>query len=141
MFKKRITSEIKSFKSNDLKYIKSYNIDNLKDWKLVISGPENTPYEKLNMNINIKFNDRYPIIPPKIKFDSFVFHPNIYKNGHICLDILSSEWTPAFKITDVILSIISLLDEPNTSSPANVDASKLYRTNRDLYNKKVVECG
>jgi ubiquitin-protein ligase len=68
-----------------------------------------------------------------------MFHPNIYDNGNICLDILDNKWSPMYDITAILTSIRSLLSDPNTSSPANVPASKLFENDLKAYEKKVKE--
>jgi ubiquitin-conjugating enzyme E2 N len=64
--------------------------------------------------------------PPKVVFDTKIYHPNIGKNinnldnlGRICLDILKKNWSPALQIKSVLLSIQSLLSEPNPDDPLN----------------------
>ena len=95
-------------------------------------------YEGKSYKGFIKFPRTYPMIPPDIKFTDPVFHPNVYADGSICISILHSEpdethyvndsnmWSPAFSITSVMLSILSLFYDPNLESPANVDANKLW---------------
>jgi ubiquitin-conjugating enzyme E2 A len=112
----------------------------LMSWNAKIKGPQNTPYEEGIFDVVLKFDNDYPIKPPSVKFLTPMYHPNIYKDGKICIDILqSSEWTPAQNIRTILLSISSLLMDPNPSSPANRDAAVLYLQDKNLYNQKVRE--
>ena len=109
-------------------------------WNAKIKGPQNTPYEEGIFDVVLKFDNEYPIKPPSVKFLTPMYHPNIYKDGKICIDILqSSEWTPAQNIRTILLSISSLLMDPNPSSPANREAAVLYLQDKNLYNQKVRE--
>jgi ubiquitin-conjugating enzyme E2 A len=106
-------------------------------WNAKIEGPANSPFENGVFDIELKFDTDYPIKPPSVKFLTKMYHPNIYRDGKICIDILQSEWTPAQNIRTILLSIISLLMDPNTSSPANREASELYKSDITAYEKKV----
>ena len=66
-----------------------------------------------------------------------MFHPNIYADGKICLDILQNQWSPIYDISAILTSIQSLLSDPNPASPANAEASQLYERDRREYNKRV----
>ena len=79
--------------------------------------------------LKITINSDYPHKPPIVKFLTPMFHPNIYRNGNICLDILQDKWSPVYDIKSVLLSIQSLLTDPNPDSPANTEASQLYTSN------------
>jgi ubiquitin-protein ligase len=76
----------------------------------------------------------YPITPPDLKFVSKIMHPNVAGSGYICLDILQHNWSPQYTIEKIIISIILLLEEPNPSSPLNIDAARLYEKCTKLYN-------
>ena len=63
----------------------------------------------------------------------------VYQDGKICLDILQNNWSPIYDVTALLQSIQSLLSDPNTSSPANPEAAKLFDENRKAYENKVKE--
>ena len=107
-------------------------------WNATINGPPNTPFEKGIFNIMLKFDTDYPVKPPSVKFITPMYHPNIYRDGKICVDILqSSEWTPAQNVRTILVSIMSLLMDPNPSSPANREAAELYKSDIIEYGNKV----
>ena len=74
-----------------------------------------------------------------MRFTTRIFHPNIYNDGQICLDILQNQWSPIYDISAILTSIQSLLSDPNPASPANSEASRLYSENRREYNRRVRE--
>lgn len=80
---------------------------------------------------------RYPDKPPRVRFTCPMFHPNVYDDGTVCLDIIQDQWSPCHNICTLLTSIRSLLNDPNTSSPANIDAANLYQKDRAAYNKRV----
>ena len=87
----------------------------------------------------IEFTEDYPNKPPTVTFISQMFHPNIYADGKICLDILQNQWSPIYDVAAILTSIQSLLSDPNPLSPANAEASQMYEGNRREYNKRVQE--
>ena len=112
--------------------------DDIMHWEAVISGPEKSPFENGKFVLDIQFPENYPFLPPKVMFKTKVFHPNIDSNGSICLDILKSTWSPALTIIKVLLSISSLLVDPNPNDPLDTVAANLYKSNREEYNKTVI---
>jgi len=108
-------------------------------WKATIMGPEDTPYHNGVFYLEIWFPSDFPFKPPKVNFITKIYHPNIDSSGNICLDILKDAWSPALSISKVLLSICSLLAEPNPDDPLVNDIASIYRNNIELYNKNARE--
>ncbi|KAL5368298.1 ubiquitin-conjugating enzyme [Cryptosporidium parvum] len=106
----------------------------------IINGPKDTFWESGTFNLIMQFSEEYPTKPPDVRFLSKMFHPNIYPDGRICLDILQNQWSALIDIASVLTSIQSLLSDPNPNSPANTIASEMYVKERNKYNSKVLEC-
>lgn len=104
--------------------------DKLTEWTGQIIGPTGSPYEGGIFHLTIKYPQQYPFRPPEIKFNTQVYHPNINRHGSICLDILKDQWSPALTIDKVLLSICSLLTDPNPNDPLDADVAKVYKENR-----------
>ncbi|WFD04957.1 E2 ubiquitin-conjugating enzyme [Malassezia vespertilionis] len=111
--------------------------DNLLVWNAVIFGPAETPFEDGTFKLLMTFDEAYPNKPPSVKFLSKMFHPNVYANGELCLDILQNRWSPTYDVAAVLTSIQSLLHDPNPNSPANAEAASLYRENMKEYVRRV----
>jgi len=112
---------------------------NIMIWEAVIIGPPDTPFEDGTFKLKLEFTEEYPNKPPVVKFISKMFHPNIYNDGSICLDILQNRWSPTYDVSAVLTSVQSLLDEPNPNSPANAVAADMYQANRREYERRVHE--
>jgi len=112
-------------------------VDNIMQWSAVIFGPDDTPWEGGTFKLSLVFSEDYPNKAPQVKFITKMFHPNIYADGAICLDILQNQWSPIYDISAILTSIQSLLTDPNPNSPANAEASKLYVENKGEYNRRV----
>ena len=108
-------------------------------WQASILGPPYTPYEGGVFYLDISFPTEYPFKPPLVKFVTRVYHPNINSNGYIFISILMSDWSPKLTIDKVLLSILSLLDDPNPNCPVEPDIANIYKNDIELYKSKVME--
>ncbi|KDP25721.1 hypothetical protein JCGZ_23942 [Jatropha curcas] len=105
-------------------------------WIGTIEGGKGTVYEGLSYKLSLRFPLDYPFKPPQVKFETSCFHPNVDQFGNICLDILQEKWSSAYDCRTILLSIQSLLGEPNPDSPLNSYAAKLWN-NKEDYQKMV----
>ena len=113
--------------------------DDLLRWKGVIFGPADSPFAGGVFNLDILFPTDYPFKSPSITFTTKIYHPNINSSGAICLDILKSQWSPVMTISKVLLSICSLLCDPNPNDPLVPEIAQIYKTNRALYDQTARE--
>jgi len=109
------------------------------NWVATIIGPADTPYANGVFNLEIQFPPDYPFKPPKIRFVTKVYHCNVNAQGGICLDILKDNWSPALTISKVLLSICSLLNEPNPDDPLVPEIAKLLKTDRRKHDQMALE--
>jgi ubiquitin-conjugating enzyme E2 D/E len=110
--------------------------DNLYKWEGYIFGPSESPYEGGVFKLSIEFPEDYPFRPPHVLFITKVYHPNINASGSICLDILKDKWSPALSISKVLLSIESLLTDPNPDDPFVPEIANLYKKDREAYKER-----
>eukprot|EP00727_Mastigamoeba_balamuthi_P006570 m51a1_g2533 putative ubiquitin-conjugating enzyme e2 2-like (156) ;mRNA; f:248777-249966 len=113
--------------------------NNILAWHCVIFGPDDTPWEGGTFKLMMQFSEEYPNKAPQVKFVSKIFHPNVYADGSICLDILGNQWSPIYDIAAILTSIQSLLSDPNPNSPANGEAARLFVENKREYARRVAE--
>ncbi|PRT55138.1 Ubiquitin-conjugating enzyme E2 [Wickerhamiella sorbophila] len=140
--------------TNPKKAIPSFHIslvdDDIYHWNIgVMILSEDSPYHGGYFKAQMDFPYDYPYAPPKFRFTPSIFHPNVYRDGHICISILhrsgdpasgepdGETWSPAQSVESVLISIVSLLSDPNINSPANVDAAVAWRKDREHYDRQV----
>ena len=132
---RRIQKELKELKKDPPSNCSAGPVgDDLFHWTATIIGPDDSPYAGGVFFLDIHFPADYPFKPPKLKFVTKVYHPNISSTGAICLDILKDNWSPALTISRVLLSISSLLTDPNPDDPLVPEIAKIYKTNREQFN-------
>ncbi|KAK1777421.1 ubiquitin-conjugating enzyme/RWD-like protein [Copromyces sp. CBS 386.78] len=112
---------------------------NLLSWRATIEGPDETPYAGLTLKLSFEFPANYPYAPPTVLFRTPIYHPNVDFSGRICLDILKDKWTAAYNTQTVLLSLQSLLGEPNNASPLNGEAAELWDKDPTLFKTKVMD--
>lgn len=113
--------------------------ENLRQWKALIVGPDETPYASGFFYLSIEFRDGYPFVPPLVKFLTKIYHPNIDNRGNICLDILKDNWSPVLSIPKVLLSILSLMCQPNPDDPLMPQIANLYTSDYERFLKVAKE--
>ena len=96
-------------------------------------GPDESPYVGGVFFLNIHFPTDYPFKPAKFNFTTRIYHPNVNSNGAICLDILNDQWSPALTISKVLLSVVSLLIDPNPDDPLVPEVARIYKSDRTKY--------
>uniref|UniRef100_H2YYK1 E2 ubiquitin-conjugating enzyme n=1 Tax=Ciona savignyi TaxID=51511 RepID=H2YYK1_CIOSA len=136
--------------------------DDMFHWQASIHGPSDSPFHGGLFFLTIHFPTDYPFKPPKVGFSTKIYHPNINSNGSICLDILRSQWSPALTVSkgmwfslrklnlvmfknlflkqiNILLSICSLLNDPNPDDPLVPEIARVYKTDRKKYNQTACE--
>ena len=115
--------------------VKLVNND-FRHWKGRIKGPIDTCYQGGIFDVDIIIPNDYPFKPPKMKFDTKIWHPNISSvTGAICLDILKNEWTPALTIRTALISLQALMCEPVPNDPQDAVVAKQYMSDIKLFNQ------
>ena len=107
--------------------------DDMFTWKGTIMGPADSPYEGGVFCLNIQFPRNYPFRPPLIYFTTPIYHPNINRKGYICLDIFRSQWSPIMTISKLLLSISSMLCDPNPNDAFVPSIARMYLKDRATY--------
>lgn len=100
-------------------------------WIAYVRGPPDTPYDGCVYMVRVEFGSTYPHAPPSVMFLNRCWHPNIGVNGHVCVDILSSQWAPALTVLKLLQGVQSLLDDPDPTSPLNGQAGDDVRRARN----------
>jgi len=107
--------------------------DDMFNWQATIMGPPDSPYAGGVFFLNITFPPDYPFKPPKVHFITKIYHCNVHSIGSICLDILKDQWSPALTISKVLLSISSLLTDPNPNDPFVPEIAQQYLRDRQKH--------
>merc|ERR1712113_114516 len=113
--------------------------DNYRYFHIKMAGPAGTPYEGGNYILELFLPEGYPMEPPKVRFLTKIYHPNIDKLGRICLDVLKDKWSPALQIRTVLLSIQALLSAPEPDDPLDTSVADHFTQNRKEAEAKAAE--
>lgn len=139
--KKRIMKELRDFrkdKPHDLG-LRPVEPNNHTLWEAKLRGDLGSHYAGGVFLLSVEFPKDYPFKPPKIRFKTKIYHPNINRNGILCLDVLSYQWSPALTISRILCSISALLYDVNPDDPLEPDIALVYKTNRTKYNATCAE--
>ncbi|KAF5274108.1 hypothetical protein FQR65_LT04506 [Abscondita terminalis] len=136
---KRLQKELMTLMMSQEKGVSAFpEGENLFRWIGTITGPKETVYETQKYKLCLHFPNSYPYTAPYVKFITPCFHPNVDNNGNICLDILKDKWSALYDVRTILLSIQSLLAEPNIDSPLNAVAAELW-CKPEEYKKHVID--
>lgn len=138
----RLMSDFKSMESDSPEGISASPLDmeNMYVWRACIFGPPDTPWEGGVFQLQLHFPQEYPQKPPTVRFISKMFHPNVFADGTLCLDIIQDRWSPVHSVATILTSVQSLLTDPNPASPANPEAAGLMANDPKEYRKRVRAC-
>eukprot|EP01026_Neomeris_dumetosa_P055013 TRINITY_DN4972_c0_g1_i2.p2 TRINITY_DN4972_c0_g1~~TRINITY_DN4972_c0_g1_i2.p2 ORF type:complete len:182 (+),score=8.07 TRINITY_DN4972_c0_g1_i2:83-547(+) len=108
--------------------------DNMKEWLLIITGPENSPYEGGTFFVKISFTENYPLQPPIVKFKTVTFHCNVDQNGDVNVEsLLSRTWSPVIQLKSLVVQIVEMFQKPIITNACNKQIAKLYIEDRQKY--------
>jgi len=125
---------LKEFQEGPTKYCTFYLTENdIFSWKVIMKGPEGTPYEKGTFLIYFNFPTDYPFKPPRLQFITPIYHCNVNSDGKVCLSILRENWSPALTISKVMQTVKELLETPNPLDALDTVKANVYSDNRERY--------
>jgi ubiquitin-conjugating enzyme E2 D/E len=134
---RRITSEWKEMTKSPPANCSAGPVDehDMFKWEATIVGPEGSPYAGGVFHLRITYPQDYPFKPPIVTFVTKIYHCNISSSGNICLDILQDQWSPALTVSQVLLSICSLMDDPNPEDPLEPSIADLLKRNKQEHDE------
>ncbi|KAL0483701.1 ubiquitin conjugating enzyme E2 UBE2D [Acrasis kona] len=135
MSERRIAKELNNLKHNPIPNCSIEEGSDLNHWTIKLTGPDNTPYAGGLFLLNVNFPKDYPFQPPRIQFETKIYHPNVHPDGTVCKQLcsLSGKWSPALTIGAVLGAIIILLEEPNADDPVVPSIASEYRFDKSNY--------
>lgn len=137
---KRLQKELMELMMNTDRSVSAFpEGESLFKWIGTISGPIGTVYEDLTFKLSLEFPHSYPFCAPVVKFITSIFHPNVDQFGNICLHILKEKWSALYDVRSILLSIQSLLGEPNNDSPMNAQAAALWSEKAEMRQRVLFE--
>jgi len=147
----KIVRDLKSILDEPIEgvFCEFLNESNVFEWRIYFEGPEASPFQGGIFEARMNFPQDYPMSPPSLTIMSEFWHPNVYKDGRVCISILHSpgndpmsgelpeeRWMPTQTVATIMLSFQSMLSDPNISSPANIDASIMWRDRKQEFFEK-----
>jgi len=134
---RRIAAELRKLTTTPVDCVKIIpNEGDITDIQALIEGPAGTPYEGGTFRVKLKLGPEFPQAPPKAYFLTKIFHPNVAKNGEICVNTLKRDWKEDSGIEHILVTIKCLLIAPNPESSLNEEAGRLLLDRYEDYAKR-----
>merc|ERR1711991_880364 len=133
---KRIATELDKLQKDPLPYAKVELKDKseLLIWKVTVTGPEKTPYDKGVFVLECDLRAEYPFKHPQVKFETKIYHPNINRDdGSVCEEMLSADWSPQTQMREVLAKVYNMLVEPNPDNPVDEEITQQFKENHKKY--------
>ncbi|CAN0424417.1 unnamed protein product, partial [Lampetra planeri] len=139
-FQSRILEELKILHRTPHPYVTVYPCEsNTGFWKILLQGPQKTPYHSGVFLLYVKFMKSYPVTPPEIRFITPIYHCNINSSGRICHNILDRNYSAQITMKDILDAVFGLLIAPEPSDPLDSCLAEEYLTNAELYRQHASE--
>ncbi|XP_059448424.1 ubiquitin-conjugating enzyme E2 11-like [Corylus avellana] len=133
----RIQKELKEIEKNPPDFCSAGMVGgDIRRWQATIIGPPGTPFVGGIFKLSLTFPPKYPMKPPEVTFKTKIYHPNIDRNGNICFNILKDDWSPAYTISAVLVSLCSLLSSPNPEDPLEPQIAAVFLKNKVQYEEE-----
>eukprot|EP00732_Lithocolla_globosa_P007564 Lithocolla_globosa_v1_NODE_9815_length_665_cov_8.501639.p1 type:complete len:153 gc:universal NODE_9815_length_665_cov_8.501639:611-153(-) len=139
---RRIQKELKDIREKPTAGINAELLkdDDLFHWVAGLTGPADTPYKSGTFKVDMVFPTEYPFKPPKVKFVTKIYHPNVDADGNVCVELLvATNWKPATQVIQVLKGILALLESPNLENPLAPEVAEVYRTDQKKFEKTAKE--
>ncbi|PSN55363.1 Ubiquitin-conjugating enzyme E2 S [Blattella germanica] len=134
---RRVVKEMNDLVNEPPEGIKvNINDEDITDIQAYIEGPAGTPYAGGIFRVKLALGKDFPQTPPKAFFLTKIFHPNVAKNGEICVNTLKKDWKPDLGIKHILLTVKCLLIVPNAESALNEEAGKLLLEQYECYSQR-----
>ena len=129
---RRIQKELEKLATDPISGVSLYpDTANPRHFHVHLSGPDNTPYEGGIFELEIFLRDEYPMRPPKVRFVTKIYHPNVDRLGTVSIDILFDDWSPAQTMRSVLLGILDIMNEPNYEDPLDAAVGRHWHEDSD----------
>ena len=134
---KRIMAELAKIQKDPHGSIEIYpSEDDISFWRLLVTGPEFTPYENCVFLLYVKFLDTYPMSPPEVRFITPIYHCNINHSGRICHSVFGRNYSSDLSMREILDCMYGLLLEPEPNDPLDSNMAEQYFSERETYNQK-----
>lgn len=136
---KRICKEITNLLRTPHPFIDTFpSEEDLTFWKILVTGPESTPYDKITFLCYVNFREGYPLVSPEIRFVTPILHPNINHQGRVCHSIFDRNWSPDIKMSELFGVVFGLLLNPDRDDPLDSNLALSFYNDNGQYEANVM---